>query len=153
MSTDHLKPTWAPDLEASHGKAWEIKPDDIMPGSATLCLWVVEADWAHPLWGCYLITFVHLRPMANIGAPVIHLPGATHELTVAALDPRKAVFRDQVPSFMLPLNFAAQMIYDDDEEALHRAEMTVQEIIEGRLSPDTDARRFWATRFNDSMCR
>jgi hypothetical protein len=49
-------------------------------------------------------------------------------------------------AWLQPGNFAAQFIEISDELAGKRVRDGVQEICDGRLSPDTDARQAW-TRF------
>lgn len=155
-----------PGLLAAQGKAWlcdptighsvlKIKPEQ----DACICHWVIEAAWAHPAWHSYSIFCQHLRPMEGYDKPVItHLEGATHEMLVFALDPRKdreSMIKTGIVDgrWMNPPNFAAQFIAMNDEVARAKIQGAVQDIIDGTLSPDTDFRAMWIERFGDNMVR
>ena len=145
------------------GRAWRVDLAAAtmarLPGEehATLALWIVEAPWAHPFWHSYMISLVHLRPMADERPTVVHLEGATHEMLVYAMNPdvsrRPAITGAAYPSLLHPGNFAAQMIELSDEVASEHIRRTVIEIINGGLNPDTDARSQWVRRFGDNMLR
>lgn len=155
----------APDLVGEHGKAWtcdlavglrtmNLRPED----DATLVHWVVEAPWAHPAWHSYSIVLVHLRPMPDGRQTKLYLEGATHEMTVWAMDPK--VDRNTLVDtgivgghWMRPTNFGAQFIEIADELALKRINRSVQDICDGRLSPDTDFIRTWARLYGDNMIK
>lgn len=155
-----------PVLQGDHGKAWlcDIKvghgimniPDD---QDACICHWVVEAPWAHPAWHSYSIFCQHLRSIPGYDQPVLfHLPDATHEMLVFALDPRKdrqSMIDTGVVEgrWMQPANFGAQFIELDDDLARERIKSTVQEIIDGKLSPDTDHISMWRHRYGGNMMK
>lgn len=155
-----------PDLIGDNGKAWlcHIKTGHIIKKikseqDACICHWVVEAIWAHPAWHSYSVFCQHLRPMVGYDKPVkFHLEDATHELVVFALDPQKN--RESLINtglvegrWLQPPNFAAQFIELNDDLARGRIRSTVQEIVDGRLSPDTDFRPDWVHRFGGNMTR
>lgn len=154
-----------PVVSGEHGRAWvcNLKAgrrelgigDDV---DATLDHWVVEAPWAHPAWHSYSIVLVHLRPMADGRKTKFYIDDATHEMWVYAIDPQanrnKLIANGLVKGAWLhPGNFAAQFIEIRDELARERIRKAVQEICDGRLSPDTDYTRMWIERFGDNMMR
>lgn len=120
---------------------------------AGVCGWLVHAPWAHPIWHSYVIECIHLRPIAGLGPPRIYLPGATHEIYVAAIDPAWPASVKKRPKILHPLNFCGQFIVADDGVAADRIECTVREIISGALNPDTDAIAQWVDRFGDRMLK
>ena len=154
-----------PVIAGPHGRAWTcdlaegrrimaIRPED----DATLIDWVIEAPWAHPVWHSYSLVLVHLRPMPDGRETKFHLPCASHEMWLYALDAR----RDRRPliatgivegHWLQPGNFAAQFIEANDADALARVARTVQDICDGVLSPDTDFMREWIARFGDNMTK
>jgi hypothetical protein len=156
-----------PDLSGKYTKAWlcnidegrrimKVKPEQ----DASICHWVIEAPWAHPAWHSYSIFCHHLRPMPGSDVPVaFYLEGATHEMLVFCLDPTKGreslietgIVKDA--NWLEPANFAAQFIELDDELACDRIKRTVQEIVDEKLSPDTDFRREWIHRFGNNMMK
>lgn len=167
MNIQHIdRADFPPTIIGAHGEAWEI---DLLTSRAlcgetdetdtTVALWVVFAPWAHAYWSYYLIGAIHLRPMAKLKAPTIFLPGATHEIMIFALDPETVP--DVVNSSKLrklrPINFAGQWIVrerpnpvDLDRGAAAKVRVTVDEILAGVLSPDTDFRSEWVKRFSGS---
>lgn len=147
-----------PNREAAHGKAWQMDMTAIRrkhgkkPGEdATIAQWVVECRWAHMIWHNYWLSVIHLRPTKQLPTPKIILPGATHEIWVFALTPDIAPnLENNWPNRLVPGNFSGQFIAATDIDAEAILEKTVQDIIEGKLSPDTDFRREWVRRFSDS---
>lgn len=147
------------------GKAWQCdlakaRQNNSIPTSedAALAHWIVEAPWAHPIWHSYFIVLIHLRPLPDIPT-YIYLKGATHELWVIAIDPkanRQEILDRAIDSnkwLLHPLNFAAQMVEENDRLAIARIEQAVQDIVDGKLNPDTDFSHQWITRFGDNMVR
>lgn len=119
--------------------------------------WIIEAPWAHAFWHSYWLNLIHLRPVPGAQYK-IYLPGATHELTLAALNPDMGGRQQMIEGTgtiptMHPLNFAAQMKCANDAEALQRVEAAIGQICSGQLSPDTDHRRAWIALFGDNMIR
>lgn len=158
-----------PEIVGAHGAAWRV---DLARSRAaagcdedrdtTVAMWIVFAPWAHAFWSYYLIAAIHLRSMPKLVPAKINLPGATHEVIVFALSP------DHVPEVvnsaknvkLFPANFAGQWVVQErrnpvdlDRAAAEKIEGVVREIVEGRLSPDTDFRREWIRRFSDSNVR
>jgi hypothetical protein len=137
------------------GKAWKI--DDTawrakhpQQPYAQICGWIIEADWAHPAWHSYYLSAVHLRDMPGLPKAVIHLAGATHEVMLYALNPAHTPRLDAVPRCLTPGNFHAQWVAESDEAAAAKVEACVDDIIAGKLSPDTDYISTWAARFSAS---
>lgn len=141
-----------PTLVGAHTKAWQL-PIKAAPTHDTITHWLVEAPWAHPAWHSYYIGTIHLRHEGVLR----YVEGGTHELVVAVIDPR--VERQRIVDgdtsmkgiFLAPLNFAAQFIELDDEMARDRIKRTVQEIVDEKLSPDTDYVRDWVRLFGGNM--
>jgi hypothetical protein len=149
----------APTLAGAHGSAWLIDRDTAMQRlgrqgdprcSVSLKSWVVQAPWAHPLWSCYAVLCVALRDVPGVPAAKINLPGATHEVLLYALDPDHTPAVDEKPRPLIPVNFAGQFIEPSDEAADARIERAVQDVIDGKLNPDTDFRSQWVERFSAS---
>lgn len=155
----------APVLVSEHGKAWlcdtgvGLAKMGLTPEQdCCICHWLVEAPAAHPAWHSYSIFCQHLRPMA--GGPEIkfYLDGATHEMIVFALNPRmprKEMIETGIVNgrWMTPPNFAVQFIESNDDDARAKVRGAVQEILDGKLSPDSDWRAAWAVRFGSNMIK
>jgi hypothetical protein len=151
-----------PTLLGRHGRAWSIDPQRIWEKhgdtDAQVANWVIEAPYAHPVWHSYWLALIHLQPMPGVLEPTkIYVPGATHEFWLYALDPdrRRGDLIDQlgVPRVLTPINFAAQIVCASDDVARALILSAVMEVVEGRLSPDTDHRSVWAQRFGGAMLR
>lgn len=142
------------------GRYWEI-PLDIArktfgvanPDDSTICCLCVEAPYANMMWHSYMLNIIHLRPLPGEGRkpPVIHLPGATHEILVAALDPetprRKFIEGKAQSKYLSPINFIGQMILSSDAEAADILHKTARDVVDATLNPDTDYIKWWAKRF------
>lgn len=153
----------APAVVGPRGKAWEVdmpalrETFKIPPAEdATIGCWIVEAPWAHPAWHSYLLFAFHLRAVPNRPAAKKFIPLATHEFFLFALHPDAPraeciLGRDNpVAHRMTPPNFAAQYVEIDDDLARGRMVAAMQEICDGKLSPDVDASADWVARFGDS---
>lgn len=150
------------DLTGRVGKAWKVDSAGIWTRlgergahpELTVANWVVEARYAHPVWHSYHLICYSLRPHPSVtGDPLIYLEGATHELALHALDPGAQRALNDLPRWLLPSNFGAQIIAESDEAARARIEQAVSDIIAGELSPDTDHRRAWIARFGVNMIK
>ena len=119
--------------------------------------WLIEAPWAHPLWHSYYLTAMHLRHIEGMGPAHIYLEGATHEVVLFALQPDKSrepfAQGEDTAQLLQPANFIAQWIAKDDDEARDKVFECVNDIVAGKLSPDTDFRSEWIVRFSDSNVR
>lgn len=162
-------PKRSPDLTGDFGDAWRLDLAKARtsaglkagPDEATVAAWIVYAPHSHPIWPTVLVAVVHLREMeGQTRAPSIHLPGATHEIQVLALDPDgiagvEATIDDAAVNlrFLSPTNFTGQWVSTSDAKAAERCEKTVADIVEGRLNPDTDGLSQWVSRFGDSCVK
>lgn len=142
-----------PDLQGLCGRAWL----SAHRGGAVVGLWIVEAPWAHPIWHSYAFSLVHLRPMEGMGPPILYRADATHEFLVYALNPevgREACIRGEAnPAIMEPCNFACQRAEASDMDACRTVLAAIDDVIEGKLSPDTDYLQTWAARFGAEMVK
>jgi hypothetical protein len=145
---------WLVDMDAAARHRRQVRSD------AVVGLWLIEAHWAHPVWHSYVLSVVHLRAQganrAVLPPPELYLEGATHELVLGALDPaapRETMLETGVMTPLSPINFAAQLVEPHDAAAFQRAEAAVTDVCSGFLSPDTDFRTAWASRFGDNMLR
>lgn len=167
MKIEHIdRKAFPPTLTGAHGEAWEVDlpksravTGDSEDSDATVALWIVFAPWAHAFWSYYLIGASHLRLCKALPAPKVYAPGLTHEVLVFALDP------ETVPDTLDmrrnrkldPINFAGQWRVqvrpnpvDLDRAAAAKVRVTVEEILAGVLSPDSDFLHDWIKRFSAS---
>lgn len=154
----HLTPTTAPDIIGEHGKAWRCDLEAFRkkyhnPEDATVCVWIVYAPWAHPVWNSYAVVLVHLREMEGAKPPTLAFPGATHETLILAVDPKLQLDVAVAVPYLMPPNFVGQLKVDSDDAAAARVEAEVREICAGRLNPDTDAIRQWVAIYGDAALK
>ena len=146
-----------PALTGASGRAWRVDVAAVArgrrespPPELTVAAWIVHAPYAHPMWHSYAIAAVSLELVPGWPPAKINAPGATHEVMVYALNPehRRAI---NAPShYLTPANFHGQWRAADHAAAARYVEETVQLVIDGKLSPDTDFRRDWIARFSAS---
>lgn len=147
-------------LAGPHGKAWQYDLNQLrktlqkrVGPDASVCSWFIYAPWANPIWHSYALHLIHLRAIPRFDPPIITLSGATHQLMLYALNPDWQPTLEELPHWLLPMNFAAQFIAKDDENAAWRMRFTVDEILSGELSPDTDFTQAWIARFGANMIK
>lgn len=153
----------APDLVGPHGRAWlfdlETARRELYDGQqdATVCVWMAEAAWAHPIWHSYIVVLIHLRPVPGMQKPHLYRPDATHEFWIFAANPdhpREPQIAGKAGlGFLTPKNFGAQLAMADDAAAMEEVERAVRDILGGVISPDTDWFSAWAARFGDAMVK
>lgn len=147
-------PTWsvAPTSQGPAGSAWRVdvaklrheRPDT----EATVALWLLNMPGAHIAWAWWLLSAIHLRPIAGARAAVIRTPGATHEVLVAALDPaheppNPATFPIEDVRILTPLDVQQQYTAATDAAAAEVCELAARACCGGLLSPDQDFRHLW----------
>ena len=108
------------DLSGPAGRAQEVivRPEksDPIDQNGTVGAWFLTCPKQSPFWDHYLLAAVHLRPIPG-GRPIqLKRPGATHEITLVALDPTYAPQPEVLATwnFLTPLNFNDQVILPGD---------------------------------------
>jgi hypothetical protein len=135
------------------GMATEIDFDPALPGSeTTVALWLLTGRW-HPLWQQFALSVVHLRETPTGPQPNRHFPGATHELMVAALNPKeRPVGHLHSAETFAAGGFAAVGGWLTPIDVVHQFEATDAEMVQlakscaggclyGVLNPSTDDAR------------
>lgn len=151
---------WLFDIDGMYAKAQE-QGEPVPPRQLSLPAWLIYAPWAHPIWHSYALMVISLAEVEGFPPARINRPGEhpTHELFLAALDPgqptapRARYALDEPAPMMRPLNFAAQFKEDSDAKCSARIRATVEDIIRGRLNPDTDGIQQWVRRFGGSSIK
>lgn len=118
--------------------------------------WIIIAPWAHPIWSQYALLLYDLTSPSRAGPPTIHMPGATHEFMLFALDPaapvaRDSSIRDASLRLLQPPNHGYQLYAASDDDAVARIQQVVDRIVAGNMSPDTDFRWEWDELFPDAF--
>ncbi len=147
---------WERDIyHGEMGKAWVLKKDNQGREDTSVGNWAVQAPWAHMAWHQYVLSVVHLRPSPTYGDAIKYRADVTHEVVVYALDPKKPLTPDTIITpgnlpILIPPNYAYQITIESDEAAKERVRKLVEDIADGVLNPDTDARRTWDALFPDA---
>lgn len=116
--------------------------------TANIASYLIFAPLAHPLWSWHVLSVVHLRETPELGPPRhVAFPGATHEVLVLALDPRKDAQLDpddpMTWKFLVPPDVVHQVILEDDDAAATLADQVARAVASGDLIPDSDWRSLW----------
>lgn len=141
-------------VTGSHGAGWRLRLPPIGERGrpdfdGTVDGFVVRVPGAHPCWDHWLVSLIHLRPIVGGRDPHIAFPGATHELTIASLNPEQPLpSLDQIGdgagfSWLTPFDVVQQFQARDDAVAQRILELAVNAICAGVASPDQDWRSWW----------
>lgn len=123
-------------------RIWRV-PYDKELAFATVGFWLIHAPWMHLAWSWHVASVVHLRPIAGEPAK-LQFKGATHEFTVAALDPKHDPTLDHESfKWLKPISIVQQFISKSDSEAKETIENFMVAVAGGRLSVDSDYRSSW----------
>lgn len=137
--------TSATPITGPAGEAVRLELDpDVPPANASQIVdrWLITARAYHPLWWQYLLGCVRLDELPGLRPPVLHFPGATHELLLVALDPDHGPWtpgklRDPTTVRELrPLNVVHQFTASDDEMR-QVLSLAAQAVVHGVLNPET----------------
>lgn len=142
-----------PTFTGRGGTAWRLRlaplGDRARPDwDATVDAFILRVPEAHPFWDHWLVSLIHLRPIAGVKPATIRLTGATHELLIMALDPECALPGLDVdasfhPRWLSPIDVVEQFQATDDAVAAQIFELAVRVIVDGQASPDQDWRAWW----------
>jgi hypothetical protein len=124
-----------------------VRPVDGKPHT-TLATYLLESKHFHPHWSRRLLSVIHLRPVPGVQEPVIRVPGATHEIMIASLDPEFYADHATLPPasgfrILSPLDVAEQFIVPADQFAMRLLRIGVEACCTGISSPDSDHRYSW----------
>lgn len=133
------------EFKGPYGRAQLIPLPDIPSGAETVCMWLLTAPHAHPFWAQYMLGCVRLRDLDGWPPPKRQFDGATHEITVVALNPEHGPFTVKMMEeycvsgtmpYLTPINIAHQ-IEGADEEARILAAYAALGVVHGLLWPET----------------
>lgn len=125
-----------------YGKAGLIPAERYSNPTTQIAGWVITAPAWHPLWSQYFLGVVSLADLPGVPPPVLHFPGATHEIMVIALDPDHGPYDAEVIGeghklkWLLPGNICEQIIATD-EIAREISEGLAHMVVQGLLCPET----------------
>jgi hypothetical protein len=111
--------------------------------------WVINAPWAHPVWSQYVLMLYDLTSISEKhGEPLLHLPDATHEFFLWAIDPdhpieQKGPLQPEDIHRLTPPNYGYQFKAASHDAAEERLQAIVDGIIAAEINPDTDWRGVW----------
>lgn len=139
-------------FDGPYGRAEQVPLPDIAEAAETVCTWLLTAPHASPAWSQYMLGVVRLRDnIPGFPPPNLHFPGATHELDVVALDPRRGTQtaatmqghqRDGTLPYLTPVNVIHQL-EGSDSEALRLAAYAARAVVHGHLTPEPDGPSQW----------
>ena len=133
-----MKVTLGESLKGDRGIATEIistlEPGDRPDLVAVVSSWFIFAPKQSPVWNHYALSTIHLRDVPGT-KPVVRLfPQATHEIVLAALDPReKPQAEDPYTWQYLRLNLCEQIVLRNDAAASAICRAGAEQIVAGRL--------------------
>jgi hypothetical protein len=152
--------TAPPDAAGVFGRAWRLtmlpvgqRPTPDQDG--TVSGWIVHRPGAHLLWDHFLLSAIHLRPIANVRDPKLTRADQTHEICFIALNPEHPLPSSLVVDgafqfrFLRPIDLVHQFAVGNDAQAAELLDLCVHAIVDGGGNPDQDHRSAWR-RFIDA---
>jgi len=127
--------------------AW--KDDSLRNAEIFNVAWVINAPWAHPVWSQYVLMLYDLTSSSEKhGEPLLHLPGATHEFFLWAIDPdhpieKEGALQPEDIHRLTPPNYGYQFKAASHQAAEERLQAIVDGIVAMEVNPDTDWRGAW----------
>lgn len=109
------------EVTGRYGRATRIEPSAAMPAArTTLACWLLESMAFSPAWNQWALTVITLADVDGIGPAHKAFVGATHEMLLLALDPRKPWSQEQASQglgfyHLSPANYVDQFEATDDE--------------------------------------
>lgn len=102
---------------------------------ATVAMWFLDCPGQSSAWQHYHLVVIHLRPIEGVKPAYILREGATHEVMLFALDPKRKPSPTKVESwrYLSPYNYMGQLRLPSDEEAKRGLEAMARGVAAGRL--------------------
>jgi len=144
-----------PDIINGRRMAWNLRSVDAMvrKGEYRACLgaWLVHWPGGHPCWSYWLLSVVHLRPIAGQSQePALHFPDAAYEFSILSVDP---ILNPYLPDesegggyfTLVPPDLICQVAANgfDDAHAEKVGLEWVVDLVRGPVSPDQDFSSYW----------
>ena len=137
-----------PDRTGRAGRAWivpKLDPPARPDHAASIKSFVLEVPGAHPLWSWFVAEVISLRDIPGVKPANKKYDGAEHELYIVALDPKQDIDVDNLPPkdgwhILSPLDCQFQFHGVGDVGASWLLRTTVQAIVRGDITPDSDRR-------------
>lgn len=137
--------------------SWIWRTDTLAKtGGQTIVMFGMEVLGAHPVFIEYLLMGYSLNGgMAE--KAVRHIEGASHEFILCSVSPltpidfKKSLFEQPGVSPLQPPNIGFQLAHETDAGLKARLQHCVNDILEGRLSPDPQKPYEWEARFRDGF--
>ena len=138
-------------MQEQHDVRLDTKTED----GSFVAIWGLNLPGHHPFWSHYLMMVYDLREREGVDSPIIHLEGATHEVTLFAVDPKTPIdftrnlFEQKGVSPLMPANHGYQFIAVSDAAAQERISEIAMRMAKNEISADTDFRQQWDALFAD----
>lgn len=121
------------------GSAFQVNlgpvDDRVTPEAmAHLGRWNMYLPDQHPLWGRYVVDLCHLRDYPCMQPAEKLRPDVTHQIVVAAIDPKfpEVEFQRGNIKLLMPLNHLVQFRVDNDRQAVKVLESIVGDLVQGK---------------------
>lgn len=128
-----------PDIGGEAGRGWDLTPAD---HATCVSYWLLHVPGAHPFWGWYTVTGVHLRGLMDGEPAKLQFEGATHEIMIWAVDPEPGdpPLDPEKIRRLTPVNLVQQFTLPDDATMVKLVGIAAEAFVRGLESPDTDYR-------------
>jgi len=143
-----------PTFHGGAGTAWRLDGTTHRPNwPASLDLYLVHCPAAHPLWSWYVVSGCSLADLPGVPPARKHYPEAEWEVSIFALNPehdgdlmvwlRGPASATLAWRHLEPVNVVEQFHGVDRDGANRILGFMARAIVNGTISPDSDAREAW----------
>lgn len=129
-----------PDLVGIAGRAWRVRFDQAR-WPAAIASWVFFSPYQSAAWSGYYLGLIHLRDVPGVDPAALEFAGATHEISVHALDDKGHDIdpdddggeRRWTKARLTPVNYQRAITVRHDADALQVAEAIARAFVNGLL--------------------
>lgn len=142
-----------PDKTGTVARAWRSRYQSEDPADAAgVCTWLVNGPF-HPFWSWWIVGAVHLIDVPGIEPPKRRYPEAEHEIMIVSLNPEAGVPEPDAPgaSPLMPPDLTYQFDGLPREKVEEIVELMIDNIVAGRMSPDSDYRASWEAALDKTV--
>lgn len=114
---------------------YTLERSDPLDWNAAIAFWWLDCPGQTPFWRYYGLNVIHLRALVGVKPAHIRVPGATHEVLLAAYNPEAnpSITDRRTWQHLTPINLQEQIELPSDDEAVALARQCARAVVNGVL--------------------